>query len=53
MWKEQWRSTDARHLSLIILILSAILLLIFVIGVIYIIGVIIAFLPELRQVMGQ
>jgi hypothetical protein len=53
LWQDQWRSPDARHLSLIILIILTILLLIFVVGVIYIIAIIITFLPELRRVMGK
>jgi len=53
IWQDQSRDLDARYLSLIILILSAIMLLLFFIGVIYIIAVIITFLPDLRKVMGK
>jgi prolipoprotein diacylglyceryltransferase len=53
IWKDQLRAPDARYLSLIMLILSAILLLLFFIGVIYVIAVIIAFLPDLRKVLGK
>jgi len=53
IWQDQLRAPDARYLSLIILILSAILLLLFFIGVIYIIGVTIAFFPELRKAVGK
>jgi hypothetical protein len=52
-WQDQSRALDARYLSLIILILSAMLLLLFFIGVIYIIGVMIAFLPDLRKAVGK
>jgi hypothetical protein len=53
IWNDKLRASNARYISIIILIFLVISLMLFIIVVIYVIIIFILFLPELHKLMGK